>query len=86
MDRKGDLEGLPQSVKKFIGDNMVSKQAGLSKSAPRPVGGKLAVQTEEGVNEACPNCHGQKTKPVDDPEVEGGNLVECLTCGAFFAK
>ncbi len=86
MDRKGDLEGLPQSVKKFIGDNMVSKQAGLSKSAPRPVGGKLAVQTEEGVNEVCPNCHGQKTKPVDDPEVEGGNLVECLTCGAFFAK
>jgi RNA polymerase sigma factor (sigma-70 family) len=189
MDKKGDLDGLPQSVRKFIGDNMVSKQAGggptkrcgpiiidqngwltpegdfvpvavdkshleegfesavrvictppfvafdiqvdsprvreVVKEALRNNPGlqtveieiqgvefedklnpeqaeelldsyrwrpeyrkksKVAVQTEEGVNEVCPNCHGQKTKPVDDPEVEGGNLVECLTCGAFFAK
>ena len=49
-------------------------------------GKKASIQTEEGVNQVCPNCHGTETKPVDDPEAEDGNLMECLACGAFFAK
>jgi hypothetical protein len=45
---------------------------------------KTAVQIEEGVNLVCPNCKGTETKPVNEPEAEDGNLVECTTCGAFF--
>ena len=76
LENRGDLDSLPQSVKDFLDKNVISKQAGA----------KVAIQTEEGVNLVCPNCHGTETKPVDDPEAEGGNLVECLTCGGFFAK
>jgi hypothetical protein len=33
----------------------------------------------------CPNCKGQDTAPVEDPESGGASLAECRGCGAFFA-
>ena len=47
---------------------------------------KAAVQVEEGVNLVCPNCKGTGSKPVEDPEAETDNLMECTTCSAFFTK
>jgi tetratricopeptide (TPR) repeat protein len=49
-------------------------------------GEKTAVQVEEGVNLVCPNCKGTEVKPVDDPESDEDNLVECARCSAFFTK
>ena len=34
----------------------------------------------------CPNCKGQDTAPVDDPESGGESLLECRGCGAFFPR
>jgi hypothetical protein len=46
---------------------------------------KTAMQTEEGVNLACPACHGQDVKKLQNTNQEDGSLVECLACGCFFA-
>jgi hypothetical protein len=46
---------------------------------------KKAMQTEEGVNQVCPACHGQDVKNLENTSQEDGSLVECLTCGCFFA-
>jgi hypothetical protein len=75
MDRDGDLESLEPEVKNFLLDNMVSKAAAA----------KIAVPIEEG-NLVCPHCKCDKTKPVEDSEAEGVNLVECMNCGVFFSK
>ncbi len=74
MDRDGDLESLEPEVKNFLLDKMVSKQAA-----------KTAVPIEEG-NLVCPHCKCDQTKPVEDSEAEGVNLVECMKCGVFFSK
>ena len=50
-----------------------------------PAGRKTAMQTEEGVNKVCPACHGQDVKNLENTSQEDGSLVECLTCGCFFA-
>ena len=34
----------------------------------------------------CPNCRGQDTAPVQDPDVDGESLLECRGCGAFFSR
>lgn len=46
---------------------------------------KIAVPIEEG-NLVCPHCKCDQTKPVEDSEAEGVNLVECMNCGIFFSK
>jgi len=75
MDRDGDLDSLEPEVKNFLLDKMVSKQAGA----------KVSVPIEEG-NLVCPHCKCDKTKPVEDSEAEGVNLVEGMNCGVFFSK
>jgi ribosomal protein L37AE/L43A len=45
---------------------------------------KIAMQVEEGVNQVCPNCHGQSVKNVEDSSPEEG-IVECNDCGCFFS-
>lgn len=45
---------------------------------------KVAIQIEEGVNQICPNCHGQEVKNVEDSPPEDG-IVECVNCGCFFS-
>jgi hypothetical protein len=97
LQQEGSLDGIPQEVRNFLLDRMMSKEARTATDEERakirktidptfPDAPKTAVQISDGFGLSCPNCKGQKTRPVDDPDAEGGNLMECEGCGAFFAK
>ncbi len=90
MEKGGLLDSLPREVSDLLRDKMVSKEAASSpgKAAPASTYGKAGQPPEDPCppTPACPNCKGQDTHPVQDPDSDGGSLVECRGCGAFFAR
>ena len=90
MEKEGLLESLPREVSELLRDRMVSKEASKRTGTASPEEHSEIRRTVDSTFPdapapmACPNCKGNDTAPVQDPE-GGGSLTECRGCGAFFS-